>query len=395
MSPAGRRHRGRADRRDRGDLDGRAHPGGRDPPRRVHVAGRRLLADRAEDPSLGGVLAVLGFCVVTIFSLLFLLVKESVHRGTVQVTVTNGAAQYVARIPVTDAGAGPARAPAGQLRAGARGAVGIQVHEIWVGPSGRSDAGSAAPTADWEARRCPSPPPKPARPPTAVTPAGDQPADADVLHPRRHPRRRHLLADRPGRRRRRRRDLGVVPGRLPLAFLTAFAYMELVTKYPQAAGGALYCDRAYGIKFLSFLVTFAIMASGVTSATFAASRVGGNYFTGLTGIEDPPMVLIGILAILLVAAINLWGVAESLRVNVVITIIELSRSAVHHRRRRGRPRRRRRHPARHSTSPVRASAWSPASSPVRRRRSTRSSASRTRSTWPRRPTSRPRPSRRR
>jgi amino acid transporter len=109
-----------------------------------------------------------------------------------------------------------------------------------------------------------------------------------------------------------------------LAFLTAFAYMELVTKYPQAAGGALYCDRAYKIRFLSFLVTFAIMASGVTSATFAASRVGGNYFTGLTGVENPPMVLIGILAILLVAAINLWGVAESLRVNVVITIIELS-----------------------------------------------------------------------
>ena len=109
-----------------------------------------------------------------------------------------------------------------------------------------------------------------------------------------------------------------------LAFLTAFAYMELVTKYPQAAGGALYCDRAFRIKFLSFLVTFAIMASGVTSATFAASRVGGNYFTGLTGVENPPMVLIGILAILLVAAINLWGVAESLRVNVVITIIELS-----------------------------------------------------------------------
>jgi APA family basic amino acid/polyamine antiporter len=109
-----------------------------------------------------------------------------------------------------------------------------------------------------------------------------------------------------------------------LAFLTAFAYMELVTKYPQAAGGALYCDRAYQLRFLSFLVTFAIMASGVTSATFAASRVGGSYFTGLTGIESPPTVLIGILAILLVAAVNLWGVAESVRVNVVITIIELT-----------------------------------------------------------------------
>jgi hypothetical protein len=49
--------------------------------------------------------AVLGFCVLTVFSLLFLLVKESVVQGTVQVTVTNGTRQYVARIPVADQGA--------------------------------------------------------------------------------------------------------------------------------------------------------------------------------------------------------------------------------------------------------------------------------------------------
>ena len=46
--------------------------------------------------------AVAGFCVLTVFSLLFLLVKESVMQGTVQVTVTNGTRQYVARIPVSD-----------------------------------------------------------------------------------------------------------------------------------------------------------------------------------------------------------------------------------------------------------------------------------------------------
>lgn len=44
--------------------------------------------------------AIVGFCVLTVFSLLFLLVKETVYRGTVQVTVTNGQRQYVARIPV-------------------------------------------------------------------------------------------------------------------------------------------------------------------------------------------------------------------------------------------------------------------------------------------------------
>jgi hypothetical protein len=46
--------------------------------------------------------AIAGFCVLTVFSLLFLLVKESVPQGTVQVTVTNGTHQYVARIPVRD-----------------------------------------------------------------------------------------------------------------------------------------------------------------------------------------------------------------------------------------------------------------------------------------------------
>jgi hypothetical protein len=48
------------------------------------------------------IVAIAGFCVLTVFSLLFLLVKETVMQGTVQVTVTNGTRQYVARIPVTD-----------------------------------------------------------------------------------------------------------------------------------------------------------------------------------------------------------------------------------------------------------------------------------------------------
>jgi hypothetical protein len=48
------------------------------------------------------VAAVVGFFALTVLSLLFLLVKETIQRGTVQVVVTNGTRQYVARIPVTD-----------------------------------------------------------------------------------------------------------------------------------------------------------------------------------------------------------------------------------------------------------------------------------------------------
>jgi hypothetical protein len=53
-------------------------------------------------PTWAIVCAIAGFCVLTVFSLLFLLIKETIPRGTVQVTVTNGTRQYVARLPVTD-----------------------------------------------------------------------------------------------------------------------------------------------------------------------------------------------------------------------------------------------------------------------------------------------------
>jgi hypothetical protein len=51
-------------------------------------------------PTWAIVLAVVGFCVLTVFSLLFLLAKETVLNGVVQVTVTNGPFTYVARVPV-------------------------------------------------------------------------------------------------------------------------------------------------------------------------------------------------------------------------------------------------------------------------------------------------------
>jgi Amino acid permease len=109
-----------------------------------------------------------------------------------------------------------------------------------------------------------------------------------------------------------------------LALITALAYLELVTKYPRAAGAALYVRRAFHIGILSFMVTIAVMASGVTSASFAATRVGGRYWTGVFGTDDPPTVFIAILVILLVAAVNYRGVGESIKVNIAITLVELS-----------------------------------------------------------------------
>jgi basic amino acid/polyamine antiporter, APA family len=106
-----------------------------------------------------------------------------------------------------------------------------------------------------------------------------------------------------------------------LALLTAFAYAELVTKYPYAAGSALYVNRAFRIPFLTFMVAFAVMASGIASAATLSRAFAGDYFSVFI---DLPVVLVAIAFIVLVAAINARGIAESVKVNVVLTVIEVA-----------------------------------------------------------------------
>ncbi|SDD28536.1 Amino acid transporter [Actinokineospora iranica] len=110
-----------------------------------------------------------------------------------------------------------------------------------------------------------------------------------------------------------------------VAFLTAFSYLELVGKYPKAAGAALYANRAFKIQFLTFMVAFAVMSSGITSAASAAQAFGNTYLRKLMGDSlTIPTVYIALGFILLLAAVNFRGVAESLWANVVLTFIELS-----------------------------------------------------------------------
>ena len=106
-----------------------------------------------------------------------------------------------------------------------------------------------------------------------------------------------------------------------VAFITAFSYLELVGKYPRAAGAALYTHKAFGINFLTFMVTFTVMASGVTSAATAAKAFADTY---LRQFIELPTWAVAAAFILGLALINFRGVGESVKANVVLTIIELS-----------------------------------------------------------------------
>ena len=172
-----------------------------------------------------------------------------------------------------------------------------------------------------------------------------------------------------------------------VALITAFSYLELVTKYPQAAGAALYTHKAFGIHFLTFLVAFAVMSSGITSASTAARAFSANAAEvfGLDLGEGIGITLIGLGFMTVVALVNFRGVGESVKANVVLTCVELSRPADHHRHRRvgARHRRRATSPGSPSSTPA-TSRCSAASSPPPAWRSSRWSGSRTPSTWPRR-----------
>ena len=108
-------------------------------------------------------------------------------------------------------------------------------------------------------------------------------------------------------------------GAFAVAMLTATSYLELVGKFPHAAGAALYAQRAFNSRFLTFLVGFAVMCSALTSVG-AASRAFAGYFQEIAA---APLLLLVPLFIVGLAVVNFRGVGESVKLNVAMTCVEL------------------------------------------------------------------------
>jgi amino acid transporter len=93
-----------------------------------------------------------------------------------------------------------------------------------------------------------------------------------------------------------------------------------VGKYPRAAGAALYTHEAFGSNVLTFFVAFAVMCSGLTSVA-AASRTFAGYSEVFLSL---PSIVVAFAFVLALTVINYRGVAESVKFNVVLTIIEFT-----------------------------------------------------------------------
>lgn len=105
-----------------------------------------------------------------------------------------------------------------------------------------------------------------------------------------------------------------------LAALTAMSFAELSGRFPQAAGAALYVKEGFSVQWFSTLIGLAIILAGVVSA---AALVNGfvGYFNQFVTLDRTIVI---VLVTLLLGIIAAWGIAESVMIAALITLIEVA-----------------------------------------------------------------------
>lgn len=106
-----------------------------------------------------------------------------------------------------------------------------------------------------------------------------------------------------------------------IATITGLAYAELVTKYPRAAGAALYVNKAFGNRTLTFFITFCMLSASYAAAGSLATGFA-QYFGELW--EQAPGLLVALLFVVGLAIITSIGITESVIANMIMTFVEVT-----------------------------------------------------------------------
>ncbi len=105
------------------------------------------------------------------------------------------------------------------------------------------------------------------------------------------------------------------------AFLTAFSYASLGSRYPRAGGAAYVTQRAYRHGLLTHAVGIAVACSGLTSIA-AGARVIADNLNRMPALETWPGTLLAVLYLFGLAGIVYRGIREAMWVNVTASLIE-------------------------------------------------------------------------
>ncbi|MDP9384349.1 MAG: universal stress protein [Actinomycetota bacterium] len=108
-----------------------------------------------------------------------------------------------------------------------------------------------------------------------------------------------------------------------LFYCTATTYAEATSMYPEAGGASLFVRRAFN-EMWSFFTAWAQMLNYVItiaiSAFFAAHYFGGVGFPFFD--TSPGDVIFGVGLVVLLALVNVRGVSEAVRVNLVLAVLD-------------------------------------------------------------------------
>ncbi len=104
-----------------------------------------------------------------------------------------------------------------------------------------------------------------------------------------------------------------------LAGLTAYSYAQLAPRFPKSGGEIIYIKEATGLKWLSSLVGWGVIFTGFVSAAAIIKGFVG-YLDIFIVLPDAAVIIV---AVLVLTAIAIWGIGESLNVIGVITLIEV------------------------------------------------------------------------
>ncbi len=104
-----------------------------------------------------------------------------------------------------------------------------------------------------------------------------------------------------------------------IALFTAVSYAELSSRFPKSAGEAFYVQHAFAKAWLSRIVGWMVVLTGVVSAA-AITRGFTGYFQLFIPLPDWACIL---LLVLVMGFIAIWGIKESAFMVMLITLIEV------------------------------------------------------------------------
>jgi amino acid transporter len=108
-----------------------------------------------------------------------------------------------------------------------------------------------------------------------------------------------------------------------LSLVGALCYAELASSFPSAGGDYHFLSRAYG-KDLSFLFAWARVAVITTGSIALLAFVFGDYMSRVLSLGPHSSAIYAALTVVVLTAINLFGLRESARTQNILTVLEVS-----------------------------------------------------------------------